>query len=487
MQTEGLAASLRLRSSWEAVDLGFRMTSVWWRPIYRLWAVTVVPFCALVIGALHEYPLAAFFVIWWFKPLYDRLVLYVLSEGLFGEVPTLRESLGSWRQMKGGILRFLLWARFSPVRGVSIPVRMLERLKGSACRERCRVLLGREVRVPAGLFFTCTAFEIALDTGLHSLFASIPYAQREIDWETALLSGFDSDFTMLTVVIYVVVMSIVEPFFVGGSFGFYINRRVYLEGWDIDLSFRNLAERCRQGSASAAALTSLVSLALLSFPSPSIAQLADEAVQCESGAQHTAGCIEKVLATDEFRTWIERPVPKSDAEMPALMEGLLTLLGSLFGSLSQLIYVFIPVLVALILAAIVYSIRNRAPPVATAPSEPLPDVRFGLDLRPESLPEDVIAEAAAAFRAGDAAGALSLLYRAALVHLIHARGVRIAESATEGECVRMVRAGAARGLADSFARLTSAWLYCAYAHRPPDADEFEQLCELWSPVLRAEA
>ena len=75
MQTDGIAASLRLRSAWEAVDLGFRMVAAWWKPIYRLWAVTVLPFTALVITGLSESPELALLVLWWFKPLYDRVVL----------------------------------------------------------------------------------------------------------------------------------------------------------------------------------------------------------------------------------------------------------------------------------------------------------------------------------------------------------------------------------------------------------------------------
>lgn len=486
METEGIAASLRLRSAWEAVDLGFRMVAAWWKPIYRLWLLTVLPFAALVIAALGNYPAIALVVIWWFKPLYDRIVLHVISDGLFGEVPPLRESLGSWRTLGGGVWRSLLLARFSPTRGVSIPVHMLERLQGRSHRERCHVLLGREVRVPAGLLYICSGFELALCAGLDSLFSSIPYAQKSINLETLLLAGPDYEFGVGALVAYVAVISIIEPFFVGGCFGFYINRRVYLEGWDIDLAFRRLAERCRKLAAAALVLVVAACVSLLATASPVQAQLFGERVECEADAAQAAPCIEQILATDEFKTYTEQSFPAPSGDLPEFLQGLLSFLGSIFVALTQLSGVFLVLLVILIFAAIVYSLRNRAPRAQRTPEPNLPQHRFGLDLRPESLPTDVVADARALFAAGDAAGALSLLYRASLVYVIRSLGVEIAESATEGECVRLVRAGAHGTVSDSFGRLTRAWLYCAYAHTPPGAEEFQELCELWSPILRAE-
>ena len=46
--------------------------------------------------------------------------------------------------------------------------------------------------------------------------------------------------------LYLFAVCVVEPFYVAGGFGFYINRRIYLEGWDIDLTFRKLASRVDQ-------------------------------------------------------------------------------------------------------------------------------------------------------------------------------------------------------------------------------------------------
>jgi hypothetical protein len=43
--------------------------------------------------------------------------------------------------------------------------------------------------------------------------------------------------------LYLLVISIVEPFYVAAGFSLYLNRRTELEGWDIELGFRTLAAR----------------------------------------------------------------------------------------------------------------------------------------------------------------------------------------------------------------------------------------------------
>jgi hypothetical protein len=62
-----------------------------------------------------------------------------------------------------------------------------------------------------------------------------------------------------------------------------------------------------------------------------------------------------------------------------------------------------------------------------------------LDVRPESLPDDVGAAAWALWQSGQVPAALSLLYRGALSRMIHRFQVPITASATEGECLAMAR------------------------------------------------
>ena len=51
MQPADIAITLRRRSPWEAMDLGFSMLQRWWRPTYAAHAMVFVPIASLVIAA----------------------------------------------------------------------------------------------------------------------------------------------------------------------------------------------------------------------------------------------------------------------------------------------------------------------------------------------------------------------------------------------------------------------------------------------------
>ena len=106
-----------------------------------------------------------------------------------------------------------------------------------------------------------------------------------------------------------------------------------------------------------------------------------------------------------------------------------------------------------------------------------------LDVRPESLPDDVPSEAAQLWRAGDPVAGMSLLYRGALAKLVHAYDLSLDESATEGDCLAAVRE--AQGPVDYFARLTFGWQCVAYAERAPSDEEARALWEGWGRTFGA--
>lgn len=101
----------------------------------------------------------------------------------------------------------------------------------------------------------------------------------------------------------------------------------------------------------------------------------------------------------------------------------------------------------------------------------------GLDISPEQLPADIVAAARTAWEGGDAVAALSLLYRAALSRLVHERRLVLPDSATEGECVRLVGRSCGGALAEYFGVLTRSWQFVAYAGRPPSAESADWLLD----------
>jgi hypothetical protein len=92
-----------------------------------------------------------------------------------------------------------------------------------------------------------------------------------------------------------------------------------------------------------------------------------------------------------------------------------------------------------------------------------------LDIRPDSLPDDIAASARALWQRGEQRAALSLLYRGALSRLVHDHGIAIRSASTEGECVALARAALPAAGGAFFERVVGAWQIAVYAARWPDA------------------
>lgn len=123
--------------------------------------------------------------------------------------------------------------------------------------------------------------------------------------------------------------------------------------------------------------------------------------------------------------------------------------------------------------------RGTAPAIDT----PAPTHIGTLDIRPESLPEDIGAAAARLLDLGEPRAALSLLYRGALSRLVHGHGVPIRAASTERECLQLASPRLAVAQLAFLARLVSAWQTVAYAHRALPADDIAQLCQGFDAAL----
>jgi hypothetical protein len=106
-----------------------------------------------------------------------------------------------------------------------------------------------------------------------------------------------------------------------------------------------------------------------------------------------------------------------------------------------------------------------------------------LDIRPESLPDDVGAAARDLWQRGELRAALSLLYRGALSHLAHDHDVPIRSSSTEGECVALARVHLPPPPANVFGELVGVWQLAVYGGHMPAPSVVERLCREFAPAF----
>lgn len=120
-----------------------------------------------------------------------------------------------------------------------------------------------------------------------------------------------------------------------------------------------------------------------------------------------------------------------------------------------------------------------------AQPSPLPATEIGgLDIRPESLPDDIVGNVLALWQKGERRGALALLYRATVSRLTTEDGLLLTRGATEADCLRLARV-ACREQRLSTGRLqvadtvTSLWLDGAYGNRWPETETLSASCMNW--------
>ncbi len=489
MDIDHTAVVLRRRWPFEAIDLGFEMARRFWHPLLVTQLLAVLPLALLANAVLAFDPVWAVLVVWWLKPLFELPPLYVLSRAFFGHTlrPTQALLATPWPG-PGGLLRMLLWRRVSPWRAMLAPVEALEGLSGAARNGRANVLLRNQGLFAAGLTFVALGAEIALVVGVLVFVRMLLPDGVDVDPEVVDVFSADASpaVALLVSLLYTLAVVAVMPFYVAAGFALYLNRRVELEGWDIDLAFRRLAKRVSQGAGIAAALFfALFVSASVHAGEPDTEGPAPTATSPELRAIVDGVLAEADFGGEETRTvWRFVGDERSDDESgcshsPARSAAASQLPSQLLGSLLAYLVGALGVVLAVAVLLALWRQREAQVQAAARSVRKPPTTLFGLDIRPESLPEDICAAAAEAWQRGHYQEALSILYRGALSHLAAGLALDIPKSATEGECVQLVQKVSSASLGSTFAELTSAWQQTAYGSHPVSGERFASLLRSW--------
>ncbi|BCB25765.1 membrane protein [Sulfurimicrobium lacus] len=503
MALENFAIEARRRSGWEALDLGLVMLRQWRGPVYRAWFATWGLFALALSPLLWWSPVWFGVLVWWLKPLFDRVLLKVYAEATFGAAPTVKEV---WRALPGlirrsGMFAGLTWGRINTARSFLLPIVQLEGQRGREGRARRKLLSRRSLGYAVWLTLACVHFVVFLElSGLLLVEILLPSEAPDLFEWGAYFKGEQSRWAIVFAnLAWLAAESMVEPYYVAAGFSLYLARRSELEGWDIEVAFRRLSLR-KAAEHAAPLLRVLVAglFGLLLATAAPQAGWAGEAVKCAPAAP--APSAKATPARETLRKVLQDPVfgcsvpdtkwerRSTDDPKPSPLPAWLRMLGEFGKVLARLLQGAVYVVGAgliIFLAVLLYRRRNDwlGGPRAAA----LPETLFGLDVRPESLPADVGAAARALLAGGDVAGSLSLLYRVALSSLLHRRHIDFRSGDTEADCLARTRSKVATGAYAYFSRLLDAWKLTAYAHQPPAAAEIGALCDDWATHFGAGA
>jgi len=252
MQLNQIKAVVRPRNAREAIDLGFTLVQAWWLDLFKVWLACLLPLAILIYALFWEASWLAALLLWFCKPLLDSCILHFLSHALFGHKPSLWDIYYSlWRLI---VKKKLLWGalrlRFSFSRSFLLPVWQLENISGKARQQRIQILLRNQTETGQWLSFACYIFEWTVYFSLYMLlifFLPENFIHSDEFGFAMLHHGDVAAWAIWTIAAFnILSIAIIEPFFVASGFALYLNRRTHLEGWDIELSFRQMAARLQK-------------------------------------------------------------------------------------------------------------------------------------------------------------------------------------------------------------------------------------------------
>ncbi len=440
---------LRLRPFWEAVDAGVLLLRRWAAPALIL---GVLPQALLAVAVEwwlgSTLPWAAIPLLWWLRPIGDRLLLAWAGLRFFqpegrrrGYFTVLRRSFGAsfWAD--------LTWRRFSPAAVFLAPISFLEGGKNP----RRRVWLTNDQTGGLVLLaFVCALAEIAV---IYSVWLSLATVLSPGLWGAK--AGWSGDLSgVMLVVLYSCGQLFIQPLYVFSCFSLYIAVRTRKEGWDLALAFRTARKALKLGAVLVVALASLVAV-------PS-AQAAPYTPPTSSDAEpEMAKAWAKMMEQKEYGHWedgwtLRAKEQKNDPKKDTPTIKLNPIPGGAEGLRAVAIGVgAVMFLVLVILAArTMFRRAEKRKAVTAAPS-----------LKDNVWKKEVLA----LWDRGLSREALSRLYRAALT-LAAQRGLSVPPAATEEQCLRVVAADPGFGAAVS--GLVRLWSERAWGGREPSDERF---------------
>jgi hypothetical protein len=464
------ALSLRSRSVWEAVDSGvllWRSNFVFFIPFFAV-PVWVAACCLRLFS--REFFFIPYLGLWWLKPLFDRLVLHIVSNRFFGSSASsnsndlCRGISEIWR----GLLGDLLWRRFSTGRAARMPVRVLERLGAKQFSTRKKVLEGGGINFCSFISVLGLTLEAALLLG-EILFALMtaslffPTAVEYLDENSQIVEIFIFAAFCFNYIL-------VESLYVCMGFGLYINSRVEVEGWDLELLFKKFVQPLK--------IALLVCLfTVVAFPAYS--QITSDFPDNFPVADAQAVLdLHEILASPDFGSemegWNIHVKDRDYEELSNLdFEAGLEKIRTLFGFMLRFFVVLI--ILSFVVFVFYWLIKNRRQIICGELFAKKP-FRLVKNRKPEMAGEStelLFSKAEDFFRKGNLREAWAACFSGCLGAYALSCSIAFPADATEYDCLSLVR-DAADYREEGFSDIVQNWILFAYADRPPAQEAFEK-------------
>jgi hypothetical protein len=469
---------LRHMDSREAADAGLLL----WRENFInfiLFFVFSFWLCAFFLRLLPGKALYfSYLILWWLKPLFDRIILHVISIRFFengANLSRLRRGLG--KSILRGLPGDLLWRRFNPLRSVMMPVRMLE-LAGKQGKTS-RILTERKKTLKTGgidycffLSFWGIAVEIALLIGEILFFRVMATTFMENSSSfLQLIEDSPAKAEIYIFALWCVNCMLVETIDVCMGFSLYINSRIEVEGWDLEIKFRSFAEKYRKHINKSAFLL-VFYLACVIFPAGTFADdwqssSADEKVPLEE--------LQNILESPDFGSekdsWgIQLKKQREEKRTPDIdFSSAFEKLRLIFANILRIFLALSVIAVAVSLFIFARKLINKKIPVK---KKQIITALYGIDAK---NPETLLQKSLDSYNQGELRLAWGYCTAALILSWQIYRSVIFPSNATENDCADIVNLTQPNSdEAEIFGSLIRHWVNLAYAGRLPPPESFNE-------------
>ncbi len=237
MQLNSLIVETRVRTAWSAIDLGFAVGKLFWLRGVLLYLCVAAPVFLLTRFVTDIGSVLPYLILWWCKPLFERPILFFLSRELFSEPMGFTRTLRNFRLwLMPGLAWILTVRRLSVTRAMYAPITLLERPNSSQYSQRASVLGGKYASEATWL--TVVMYHVESFFYLALLVLLVIFFPDQFKVSFAWFNELSGNNTYVDIV-YLIIMAVIAPFYTAAGFMLYISRRIELEGWDIEICFRD--------------------------------------------------------------------------------------------------------------------------------------------------------------------------------------------------------------------------------------------------------
>ncbi|WP_227430332.1 hypothetical protein [Psychrobacter sp. I-STPA6b] len=260
MNIEQMSVAIRPMTTMQAVDLGVMMARYWFLPLWKIWVGMALPF--FIVFYLGMTLLQIFLSVptddswallgslggilfWWLKPIYEKPMVSWLGYALFSNPPSVKSSIKQgWCEIKKHAFTLLVRRRFSFNRQLMLPILMLENPEKSQFKPRFSLLAQGQSSTLTWHTLVMVNIEMIFTLGmLIFLLNLIPTTLMSAETFFTYLEVIPTWVEILWITLYFLAISLVAPFFIAGGFAVYLTKRCLLEGWDVELTFKQLRQR----------------------------------------------------------------------------------------------------------------------------------------------------------------------------------------------------------------------------------------------------